>query len=250
MTNVPASTKRCSMCGRDLPVSEYYPRKDRPGQYLAGCRPCRAEVGSARHREQYIPHPRPPLPPEKPCGRCKAVLPLSAFPRRSDGFRGVRALCFECKRAEKREYNETHREQRSVSGREYYAANKDAVIERIRAFRLANPDKYRQIHSDWKKRNPSAMRAMAHRRYAHERGSGGSWTADDWERLKARYDWRCLGCGLQEMTDGISLCFDHVVPLSLGGFNIISNAQPLCKSCNSAKYLRLLDYRLNPYSIP
>jgi 5-methylcytosine-specific restriction endonuclease McrA len=37
---------------------------------------------------------------------------------------------------------------------------------------------------------------------------------------------------------------DHVVPLSLGGSNDIDNIQPLCKSCNSSKRGRHIDYRL------
>ena len=48
----------------------------------------------------------------------------------------------------------------------------------------------------------------------------------------------CLNCGT---TENISL--DHVIPVSKGGMNDISNLQPLCKSCNSKKGSKIIDYR-------
>lgn len=50
---------------------------------------------------------------------------------------------------------------------------------------------------------------------------------------------KCLCCG---STNKISI--DHIIPVYLGGENIISNFQPLCKSCNSKKGTKIIDYRL------
>ena len=50
----------------------------------------------------------------------------------------------------------------------------------------------------------------------------------------------CLCCGSTE-----SISIDHVIPVSCGGKNDISNYQPLCKSCNSSKGSKIIDYRLN-----
>lgn len=66
-------------------------------------------------------------------------------------------------------------------------------------------------------------------------------TKSQWEALKIAYDHRCLGCGRQE--PNISLAKDHIVPISLGGSDHILNIQPLCKSCNSAKLDKVIDYR-------
>lgn len=49
----------------------------------------------------------------------------------------------------------------------------------------------------------------------------------------------CLCCGTDE-----DISLDHVIPISRGGENKISNLQPLCKSCNSSKSTKIIDYRL------
>jgi hypothetical protein len=51
---------------------------------------------------------------------------------------------------------------------------------------------------------------------------------------------KCLCCGSQE-----NICIDHVVPVYKGGKNEIENFQPLCKSCNSSKGTKIIDYRQN-----
>lgn len=48
----------------------------------------------------------------------------------------------------------------------------------------------------------------------------------------------CLRCGSDE-----HITLDHVVPVSRGGKNTISNLQPLCRSCNSTKGTKTIDYR-------
>lgn len=53
------------------------------------------------------------------------------------------------------------------------------------------------------------------------------------------FGYRCLACGNHDA----KLCIDHVVPLSRGGTNEISNIQPLCRSCNSKKHAKHIDYR-------
>ena len=39
------NTKVCSRCHTEKPISAFYPRKDRPGLYVAWCKPCLVEHG-------------------------------------------------------------------------------------------------------------------------------------------------------------------------------------------------------------
>jgi 5-methylcytosine-specific restriction endonuclease McrA len=67
---------------------------------------------------------------------------------------------------------------------------------------------------------------------------GGHFTAREWLTLLERYGCSCLACGAVE-----DLSVDHIVPLSLGGSNAITNVQPLCETCNNLKGARVRDYR-------
>lgn len=58
-------------------------------------------------------------------------------------------------------------------------------------------------------------------------------------RLVQREVWqrdggKCVECGTRE-----KLCFDHIVPFSLGGSNTIRNIQLLCERCNCSKGNRI-----------
>jgi hypothetical protein len=98
-----------------------------------------------------------------------------------------------------------------------------------------------------KRRREPRYRAIAnahgHARRVRLLGNGGSWTAAQFSALCAKYRHRCLCCGKRR-----KLTADHVVPVSKGGSNDISNIQPLCGPCNSSKNChRSTDYRLNPH---
>lgn len=231
--------KTCVRCGDVKPIEDYYVDK-RSNRQFARCKTCHnAQSLAWYHATKVVRVPRTE-PTEKVCTRCARLLPIDAFPLRGDYKERRRSECIACKQTAKVAYNAAHRAERQAASRAYYQANKEAITARIKRVVTANPTKYRAIHSDWKKGNKAAVNASTHRRRARLRGS---WTARDWERIKARQEWRCLMCDRQEMVDGIVLCVDHVIPLAKGGWNIAANLQGLCPGCNSAKHTRILDLR-------
>lgn len=88
-----------------------------------------------------------------------------------------------------------------------------------------------EAHKRWKKKNPERMAHLKAMRYARERSAEGSYTLEQWNDLCGEHNNRCTYCGCDD-----KLTKDHIIPLSKGGSNYITNIQPLCKSCNSKKH--------------
>lgn len=80
-----------------------------------------------------------------------------------------------------------------------------------------------------------ARRERTRRPNTTERGYNSSW-----QRLSARLIrrvGRCEHCGARH-APGNPLTTDHIIPLSKGGQSVESNAQVLCRRCNSSKGTR------------
>lgn len=204
-----------------------------------------------------LPHDEPQ---SNPCSKC------DNHPRQ-----GKKPWCAECVREYNRAYYAKNRECLQERQREYEAAHRQEALERNRAWRARNPDGrkaqlkrayerhrererkrgivkyYRDVERTRAqkragyRRNRDKYLAQYHKRRARILSNGGTYTAEQWRALCAQYDHTCLRCGQREPT--IKLTPDHVVPLSRGGSNDISNIQPLCGSCNTSKGARTVDYR-------
>lgn len=58
------------------------------------------------------------------------------------------------------------------------------------------------------------------------------------EQILKKYGYKCVKCNSKE-----ELTIDHIKPYSKGGDENLNNLQPLCKSCNSVKGIKTIDYR-------
>lgn len=101
-----------------------------------------------------------------------------------------------------------------------------------------NPEKVSERCRTWRKANPDKVNAKNHRRRTRKSNAGGSFTAQEWVELCAKYDHKCLRCNRRR-----KLTADHIVPVSKGGSSNICNIQPLCQPCNSIKHTKSTDFR-------
>ncbi len=99
----------------------------------------------------------------------------------------------------------------------------------------------RQCSHDSQRKFPTAAdrRRDSNRRASYRRRAAGTanvrrlnrqHTEEEWTALVIRYKDRCAGCKKKR-----KLTRDHIIPLSKGGTDDITNIQPLCLPCNSAK---------------
>ncbi len=122
-------------------------------------------------------------------------------------------------------YTQEYLEKKKKYRRDYYKLNKQ---------------KEKKGNKKWRKDNPEKRMAIENKRRAKKAGNGGSFTEQEWKELCDKYDNKCLCCGKKK-----KLTADHVIPLVKGGSSYIKNIQPLCKSCNSKKHIKTIDYRVN-----
>lgn len=98
-----------------------------------------------------------------------------------------------------------------------------------------------QKSARWRRKNKDKVNYYSRLRKARRRGAGGKYTLIEWESLKKSFQYTCPSCGKNEPE--IKLTVDHIVPISKGGSNSISNIQPLCSKCNNLKGTKTINYQ-------
>lgn len=213
----------------------------------------------------------------KKCSRCKSFRVLTDFSKRKksrDGLNSWCKLCFSEHRKASRIVNRKHVIKRE---RAYYSKNRQRVLKTNKKYmnkmireekvmpskkicRVCKVNKsslsfyktnytksglYTEckecrfgIESAYRKNNMDRVRVWSRNRIYKEKGAVGTFSYNDWLFLLKKYE-SCLSCGTKERLEA-----DHVVPLSKGGDNSLGNLQVLCRSCNSSKGIKVIDYRI------
>lgn len=190
---------------------------------------------------------------QKWCVRCEKWKPRATdFYKKRDNRDGLHSYCKECGDSKATRWQQQHRETVAAQKRikratdplykDYQNTYRDRKREHLRsiqrAWRERNTATLQARRSAWQRGHLDYHAAKQHQRRAKLRGCTGLYTPSEWQSLCAAYDNRCLCCGC----DG-PLTVDHVVPVSKGGNNDITNIQPLCQPCNSRKGVQIIDYR-------
>jgi 5-methylcytosine-specific restriction protein A len=153
--------------------------------------------------------------------------------------------------AKHKEWDANHKQDRREWLKGYW--KRPEVIARDKERRQRDREKVNQQNREsYARHRATRIKSLAegNRRRARQAGlAGGNFTQAEWNELCAHYGQRCLRC--HRTAQEIKLTADHVIPLSRGGSNEISNIQPLCRPCNSAKGTKIMDFRADrlPFDI-
>jgi hypothetical protein len=139
--------------------------------------------------------------------------------------------------AHKKAYYLQTKERQLTAHKAWASANRDKVRAITRAWYSRNKAKFAVANKRWHAKNPGMMGFYARQRAIRKRNAPGQHTFEDWQKVKALFDYRCVWCGRQEPE--VVLTEDHKIPLTKDGTNNIDNIQPMCLSCNSSKKTRV-----------
>lgn len=183
----------------------------------------------------------------KQCTKCDTWKPINYYNKGNDRY-GFSHICRECDNAKTKAYDIANADKR----RDYRKNNYQRRKVFMQAWRSSHADYNKNYYAsrrewhlkrlkEWQRANPEQVRVQRDKRRALRVQAQGSYTSNQWQALKAEHGNRCLRCGKHESEAKITP--DHIIPLSRGGSNDISNIQPLCSSCNSSKGTKIINYR-------
>jgi len=239
--------KRCPKCGQVYPATaEYFHRRKSSRDGLERlCKKCgsaralayyhqNAELQKEKRRHYYRDNP------EKERARARKQRQdkpdyfrnwqIQNREKTNEAARRYRERNPEKIRAAVRNSRLRHHEERLERDKEYKRKNKERIAKQVKRRREANLQSYRE-----------ADRRHSHMRRAWQRGSGGSYTEADIQRLYEKQGGRCLYCET-ELNGTYEV--DHFIPLKRGGWNSPDNLALACPYCNRKKQAQL------PYDCP
>lgn len=177
----------------------------------------------------------------KRCCRCKEEKPISDFSKNRSSKDGLQPTCRSCCKENMASWYTRNKDKVKKNVKEWRARFPDKIRKIRREYVKNNPDKIKELNRKWYKDHPEKTRAKNRKYKSRKRGNGGVITVLQEKELYKFYNFTCLCCERREPE--VKMTLDHVLPISKGGKNVIENAQPLCKSCNSRKNNRHIDYR-------
>lgn len=261
--NVHWLAKPCTGCRRMVPMDGFYFQKQ--GWLMQPCKACRAAYRPARLEVT-----------ESRCSKCKLTKPAAAFGADANKASRLASWCLTCTRArrpativvpsEKRcptcdttkPADEFYRTDRRPDGlyarcknchnaraypgqKRYKAANKEQVAEwnlRWHHESWSPEAKAASIQKlkEWNAANPDEHAIRGERRRARIAGTlPNDFTGTQFKALKTLYRGRCAYCGKKPKPPD-TLVIEHVIPVSKGGPNTLSNIVPSCGPCNDKKH--------------
>lgn len=170
------------------------------------------------------------------CDVCKR-----GFKRRRDKIKGINYCSKLCSAKGRSVEGAKWRDPNQIKAymKEYSAKNRKRLNELANERVKKNKSKRHETQAKYRKNNRHKIAVI----YADRKGATliGDLTPEQWEQVIEKYNHTCLCCGKREPE--IKITLDHIIPLSRGGSHTKENVQPLCKSCNSRKNTKTIDFR-------
>ena len=244
--------RRCTKCGIEKPVSEFYRHVRRADGIREQCKAC----VRGYNKGQYW------ADPERHKSKAKAWHHANCE-RAAAASRKWREQHPERKKELAQQWYWSDRDARLRSAKEYYRTHKQSALEYSRRYHAEHCDRIRAAGKEWREKNRCHRQRAAkayylanrerviaatknwiksnrerrrwqnivckHRRRCRINDAPGTTSSAQIQGRMAFFGWRCWLCG------GEADSVDHVIPVACGGSNWPANLRPACRDCNSRK---------------
>lgn len=177
------------------------------------------------------------------CIKCLNIYKYDFFPFYSKKSRGN--ICKICLNEQKSKYRK-YKYNNNIEYRKYYQEKVKNWIKEKRNHPEYR-ERFRNYNKKWKENNQEKYQEYKRTQNingkAKKMGAQGKHTPTEWRELKEKFNNSCLCCNCHQDNLDSPLERDHVIALSKGGTNYVSNLQVLCSDCNNNKGTDIIDYR-------
>src|ERR1700740_724713 len=160
----------------------------------------------------------------KTCGFCRLSKPVSEFHKGKGKF-GKHGYCKTCNKAKTKLWKVEHPEQHKEYHTQYYNNHKEEQLVSKAVDYIINAESKKSKRREYVKNNPDKIKQQRHRRRAIKFNAYGSYTIEEIEELFEKQQCQCNNPYCRRNLDATTRTLDHVIPLTKGGSNDISNLQ-------------------------
>lgn len=214
---------------------------------------------------------------KKICSKCKKNKDLEEYYKNNKHKDGKESRCKSCTNAEHKKYCTKNRERKKEYDKKYYIKNKGRIKENNNEYYIQNKQKILEYFKEYRKSDEGrsahikantkysktgkgkladakyrksekgrlARDKRYHNRRINESKTLNNLTINEKNTILFLQNYKCIYPNCNEYFDLVKPTLDHIKPLSKGGDLIKENVQFLCKSCNSKKHDKEVDYRTN-----
>lgn len=262
--------KLCQKCKQIKPITEFGKDKSRPDGVFSYCKRCRLK--NPEKYEEWQENTQKGL---HHCSDCKQWLTADNFSPNPTNKNNLHGQCKICSTARTKKYYHADKERAYQLNKRRYWNNIDKEKEAYKRWYYKNPELQREKAKHWHKENYHKVREKrleyirewqrkkgkdwykkyyntpegratcllsSQRRRNNIKAVANTLTKTEWLEILESQNYICLCCK-QPFTDELRPTIDHIIPVSKKGGLTKDNTQALCKSCNSKKGNKIIDYR-------
>jgi len=176
------------------------------------------------------------LEPTKTCKSCAEVKALSLFHKQKGGVDGCRSVCKDCRKDEHKARYEDNKVEWNRRAMAWRVANPDKIKQIGKKFRDENRE-HRNAHKrNWVQANKGHVNAYNVKRHAAKLQRTPTWLSE-FDKLKIQ----CLYqlAAMRNLESGSSWHVDHIIPLQgkkVSGLHVPNNLRVIPAVDNNRKY--------------